>query len=186
MNYSQTSLCLTLVVLTLTASVSSDVITARCDVEVNSAADVTDQVTGEVFLQQSESGGPTTIVISLSGFDTSDANVLHGFHIHVDGDLSNGCQSTSGHYNPFNVNHGAPTSSVRHVGDLGNIEEDSQGRVETFIIDDVVSLIGEYSVLGRAIVVHAKEDDLGLGGDQGSITTGNAGARLACCVITEI
>ena len=38
----------------------------------------------------------------------------------------------------------------------------------------------------RTIVVHALEDDLGLGtGDQqdGSQKTGNAGARLDCCII---
>ena len=37
---------------------------------------------------------------------------------------------------------------------------------------------------GKAIVVHAGEDDLGLGGDDGSLRTGNAGARRACGVVT--
>ena len=36
---------------------------------------------------------------------------------------------------------------------------------------------------GKAIVVHAGEDDLGLGGDDGSLATGNAGGRKACGVI---
>ena len=31
--------------------------------------------------------------------------------------------------------------------------------------------------------IHAQRDDLGLGGDEGSLATGNAGARLACCTI---
>ena len=39
------------------------------------------------------------------------------------------------------------------------------------------------SVLGRGVIVHADEDDLGLGGDDESLVTGNAGARLACCII---
>lgn len=51
------------------------------------------------------------------------------------------------------------------------------------ISDKVISLAGSRSVVGRAVVVHAGEDDLGLGGDDGSLTTGNAGARLACCTI---
>lgn len=32
-------------------------------------------------------------------------------------------------------------------------------------------------------MVHAKVDDFGLGGDEGSTKTGNAGARVACGVI---
>ena len=28
-------------------------------------------------------------------------------------------------------------------------------------------------------------DDLGLGGDAGSLATGNAGSRVACCIIVE-
>jgi len=41
------------------------------------------------------------------------------------------------------------------------------------------------NVLARGIVVHAGEDDLGKGGAADSLTTGNAGARVACCVITK-
>ena len=41
----------------------------------------------------------------------------------------------------------------RHVGDLGNIEVNEEGNVETIIEDDAVSLSGEFSVIGRAIVV---------------------------------
>ena len=37
--------------------------------------------------------------------------------------------------------------------------------------------------MGRAIVVHALEDDLGLGGDEESKKTGNAGARVGCGLI---
>lgn len=46
-------------------------------------------------------------------------------------------------------------------------------------------MFGEFSILNRAFVVHAGEDDLGQGGDQGSLNTGNAGGRLACGVIHQ-
>ena len=43
--------------------------------------------------------------------------------------------------------------------------------------------LGPHSILGRAVVVHAGEDDLGQGGDEGSLKTGNAGGRVGCGVI---
>ena len=56
------------------------------------------------------------------------------------------------------------------------------------IVDGVLTLGdgGVHDVAGRAIVVHAGEDDLGRGvGDlaDGSKKTGNAGARVACGII---
>lgn len=41
----------------------------------------------------------------------------------------------------------------RHAGDLGNIEADSEGQAEVTITDYVVSLMGEYSVIGRTLEV---------------------------------
>uniref|UniRef100_A0A6F9DTG1 Superoxide dismutase [Cu-Zn] n=1 Tax=Phallusia mammillata TaxID=59560 RepID=A0A6F9DTG1_9ASCI len=107
----------------------------------------------------------------------------HGFHIHEFGDHTSGCASTGGHFNPEKKNHGAPDAAERHFGDLGNIEAGTDGVANVKITDKLVSLTGCNSVIGRAVVVHADPDDLGLGGFQDSLTTGHAGARLACGVI---
>lgn len=49
--------------------------------------------------------------------------------------------------------------------------------------DLLVKLIGQNSILGRTVVIHAGTDDLGNGGNAESKKTGNAGARPACGVI---
>ena len=50
-------------------------------------------------------------------------------------------------------------------------------------IDKQISLYGEYSIVGRSVVVHAQEDDLGKTDHPDSLKTGNSGARVACGVI---
>jgi hypothetical protein len=49
-----------------------------------------------------------------------------------------------------------------------------------------VPLEGTKGIKNRSVVVHALEDDLGLGGDTGSRAVGNAGARPACGTIKEV
>jgi len=82
--------------------------------------------------------------------------------------------------NPHGKTHGAPSDSERHVGDLGNFKTDGQGNAQGSVSDKLIKLIGNDSVLGRTIVVHAGTDDLGQGGHEESKKTGNAGGRPAC------
>eukprot|EP00092_Neocalanus_flemingeri_P033774 GFUD01036721.1.p1 GENE.GFUD01036721.1~~GFUD01036721.1.p1 ORF type:complete len:200 (+),score=40.96 GFUD01036721.1:32-631(+) len=113
----------------------------------------------------------------------------HGFHVHMNGDTGDNCKAAGGHFNPDMTEHSAPTSAARHAGDLGNIITPPNYHVTGIqIVDEVITLGdgGERDVANRAIVVHAGEDDLGLGvGDkaEGSKKTGNAGARVACGII---
>ena len=81
------------------------------------------------------------------------------------------------------VNHGAPTDAIRHVGDLGNIFVDSAGNSTFEMFDPVIALDGPNSILGRAFVLHSGEDDLGKVGNEGSRKTGNAGSRIACGIV---
>ncbi|XP_039954785.1 extracellular superoxide dismutase [Cu-Zn] isoform X2 [Bactrocera tryoni] len=107
----------------------------------------------------------------------------HGFHVHEKGDLTGGCLSTGAHFNPDKMDHGAPGDEVRHVGDLGNIEADANGIVDTTFTDHLISLTGKRTIVGRGLVVHELTDDLGKGNHSDSKKTGNAGGRLACGVI---
>ncbi len=102
----------------------------------------------------------------------------HGFHIHEFGDCSApDLTSAGGHFNPTQMSHGAPTDTIRHAGDLGNIVADDKGMAVLEWVDPVMQLSGPNSIIGRAVIVHAKEDDLK------TQPTGNAGAREACGAI---
>ena len=136
-----------------------------------------DEVKGTIIFMQ-KPGTPTLIKGKVTGLTPGE----HGFHIHEYGDLSRGCESAGAHYNPDGVDHGDLKNG--HVGDLENITANEDGIAEFTIKADRVDLIGDRSVVGRAVVVHADVDDLGKGGDEESLKTGNAGDRLACGVIT--
>merc|ERR1712146_484009 len=107
---------------------------------------------GSHHLRQPEEDGPTTISWKVTGLEPG----LHGFHIHEKADFSDGCMSAGPHYNPFGKNHGAPEDEERHVGDLGNIEAGPDGVSEGTIVDRLIKLSGEYSVIGRSVMVHAR------------------------------
>ncbi|GMH07099.1 hypothetical protein Nepgr_008939 [Nepenthes gracilis] len=135
-------------------------------------------VEGVVTLTQ-EDDGPTTVNVRVTGLTAGP----HGFHLHEFGDTTNGCISTGAHFNPNGLTHGAPDDEIRHAGDLGNIIANADGVAEAIITDKQIPLSGPNSVVGRAFVVHELEDDLGKGGHELSLTTGNAGGRLACGVV---
>ena len=136
-----------------------------------------DKVKGTILLMQAP-GTPTLIKGTITGLTPGE----HGFHIHEFGDMSNGCESMGGHYNPDDTTHGDLDKG--HVGDLGNITADDDGKASFSIQANRVELIGDRSVVGRGLVIHADSDDLGQGGNEESLKTGNAGDRLACGVIT--
>lgn len=142
-------------------------------------------VSGTIEFSQPASGTNVTMKINLQGFNATSTN-RHGFHVHATASLGNKCLDAGGHLNIDKTLHGAPTDSRqnRHTGDFGNIDVNENGVVSTTISDWLISLHDEpTSVIGKPIVVHEGEDDLGRGGQASSNTTGNAGARLGCCLI---
>jgi Cu-Zn family superoxide dismutase len=145
---------------------------------MSAVAVFTGKVTGEVTFHDEEDG--CRIVASFSALPAGK----HGFHIHEYGDLSDGCTSSCAHFNPFGKKHGGLHSEERHAGDLGNISS-TDGTAKGVLVDSVLSLDfkNPTCIIGRMVIVHADEDDLGLGGNDDSLKTGNAGKRLACGVV---
>uniref|UniRef100_A0A914HIE5 Superoxide dismutase [Cu-Zn] n=1 Tax=Globodera rostochiensis TaxID=31243 RepID=A0A914HIE5_GLORO len=123
--------------------------------------------------------GTVTLNGTINGLSAGD----HGFHFHQFGDLSKACMGAGAHFNPHGKRHGAPNAAERHVGDLGNVVANADGVAVVDIRDHLVALNGVNSVVGRALVVHDKGDDLGLGGNEESAKTGNAGKRFGCGVV---
>ena len=74
-----------------------------------------------------------------------------------------------------NVKVFMPTLHKRHTGDFGNIEADVDGVAEVNYKDEKAKLESLFSIVNRSIVIHADVDDLGAGGHEDSLTTGNAG-----------
>jgi Cu-Zn family superoxide dismutase len=129
-------------------------------------------VSGTVTFTQS--GDSVKVVADVSGLTPGK----HGFHIHEFGDCSAAdAASAGGHFNPAHHQHGGPESAERHVGDLGNLEADASGKAHLEVTDKNLKFSGDTSILGLAVIVHAKEDDLK------SQPVGNAGGRVACGVI---
>merc|ERR1719481_217994 len=121
---------------------------------------VGDKVSGIITFSQT--GGPTSPV-HVYGNLTGLTPGKHGFHIHQYGDTTQGCKSMGGHYNPLQLRHGAPSDHNRHIGDLGNIIADTKGEAVIYIKDTHLGLNGLSSIIGRGVVVHSGEDDLGKG-----------------------
>jgi len=133
----------------------------------------TGRILGEVGFTQTDKG--VDIVLDLKGLKP---NQKHGFHIHEKGDSRDECKKACAHYNPTGTTHGGLHNG--HAGDLGNISATKQGtsnhvlHTNKFALDEII---------GRSLIIHADEDDLGKGSEADSLTTGHSGARIACVVI---
>ncbi|XP_068134261.1 extracellular superoxide dismutase [Cu-Zn] [Hyperolius riggenbachi] len=156
---------------------NDDTLYAICNLQPNSKLNATEpNITGDVLFKQCYPDGKLEAHFCIRGFPTSPNGSLRAIHIHTYGDLSNGCDSTGGHYNPNSVNH------PNHPGDFGNFQV-KNGNIQQHLHNLQANLFGPLSVIGRSVVVHKLADDLGKGNNQASLENGNAGLRLACCII---
>jgi superoxide dismutase, Cu-Zn family len=108
----------------------------------------------------------------------------HAFHIHNVGKCeAPDFKSAGPHFNPYNKKHGLKNPDGAHAGDMENIEVAADGTGKAQIVNKQVTLAdGPNSLFhegGTAIVIHASPDD------NMTDPAGNAGARIACGVITK-
>jgi Cu-Zn family superoxide dismutase len=130
---------------------------------------------GSIKLEDRDGG------VFVSGKLTGLKPGLHGFHVHENGDCSAAdASSAGGHFALPGELHGARGAHNSHLGDLGNIEADRDGiSLFRFYVKGLSLKEGVSSIIGRALIVHAKPDDLS------SQPAGNSGPRVACGVIRQ-
>lgn len=127
-------------------------------------------LSGEVWFEKSD-WHKVKVTANFTGLK---ANQKFGFHVHEFGNCKNKALMAGGHLNPRGQKHGGPLAKERHLGDLGNLVSDAEGKAAySAVIHGRVK-----KFLGRSVIVHAQPDDLK------SQPTGNAGSRIACGVIT--
>ncbi len=132
-------------------------------------------VTGSLALAQSPQG--VRITGAVQGMKP-DAEF--GFHVHEKGDCSAPDGSSAGaHFNPTQAQHGNPTGSAHHAGDMVNIRSNAEGVAQVDTTAAGTTLHGDPNtdLLGKAIVVHESPDDYT------TQPSGNSGKRVACGVI---
>ncbi|XP_022104781.1 uncharacterized protein LOC110986846 [Acanthaster planci] len=142
---------------------------ARCDLQANfpySDSAVKNHVVGLLVFKQKKSGGPMEIKASLYGLDR-DGLVDHTVDVHEFGDLSNGCKSTGTRYS-------GATYSLSGV--MGSALRDETSEVRAAWSTTSEGLVGEHSILGRAVVVHAVPHDSG---------EREESPKLACCNVAR-
>jgi Cu-Zn family superoxide dismutase len=104
-----------------------------------------------------------------------------GIHVHEKPDCSDIPGKSMGeHFNPGSKSHALPATAERHLGDLGNIEIDKEGKgkLELTVPNANLKENDPMSFLRRALVIHETED-------KGTQPSGESGKPIACAVIKK-
>ena len=115
----------------------------------------------------------------------------HAIHIHQNAKCEanpsapqDAFKSAGPHFNPEGKKHGLKNPEGAHAGDMTNFPVSSDGTSTARVVNPNVTLDTDvsnslYSNGGTALVIHEKTDDMK------TDPAGNAGARIACGVISQ-
>lgn len=124
-------------------------------------------ISGNITFSQSTPSSPTIISISLFGLDQF-VNETYPWHVHeypFTSALSSPCSSSNvgGHYDPLGANNGisyncASDMSLCEIGDLsGKFGPLNSTTTTLSLTDNSLSLYGQYSIIGRSVVIHRSD-----------------------------
>ncbi len=133
---------------------------------------------GTATLEQAPEG--VRITVAVSGVSPG----LHGFHVHAVGKCEGpDFKTAGGHFNPGSREHGLENPRGAHAGDMPNLEVGADGNGKgVFLARGATLEAGPGSLFpegGTSVVLHAAPDDMK------TDPAGNAGARIACGVVTR-
>ncbi|MBI4511501.1 MAG: superoxide dismutase family protein [Deltaproteobacteria bacterium] len=133
---------------------------------------------GTVALEQ----GPLGVALraTLTGIPPG----AHAFHVHQTGKCEPSFEAAGAHVNPLGKEHGFLNARGHHAGDLPNVHvPEAKKLTMEFFVPGVTLMRGPNPLLdrdGAALVVHEHADDYR------THPTGEAGARIACGVVTRM
>jgi Cu-Zn family superoxide dismutase len=135
------------------------------------------QDAGTASFKESKDGKELTITLKLKNLPFGE----HGVHIHQNPVCdAPDFKGAGAHFNPDGKQHGMENPMGHHNGDLPknvSIGEDHTGEITYKVSYLTLAPGAPTSVLGHAIMIHEKADDMK------TDPTGNAGNRIACGVI---
>ena len=139
------------------------------------AATAKSKVTGTITFKEADGG--LEVTANIENLTPGD----HAWHVHEKGDCSGADgMTTGGHFNPDGKPHGQHGAGAHHVGDLPALMADATGVARFSFESSSITVAGGTSdVVGKGLIVHKDPDDYR------TQPTGNAGARIACAVITR-
>ncbi len=168
------ALCLPLLALSITTAAKA---TAKTVVELK---DAQGKSVGTAVLWSKTGETGVSMKLNLHGLPPGE-HALH-FHQKAQCDAPD-FKSAGGHFNPDGKKHGLENPEGHHAGDMNNFVVNAKGRARFKVVNKDVTLGDDshslFSNGGTALVIHAKADDMK------SDPAGNAGARIACGVITK-